>query len=181
MRAMTHIIYGVVVVVIHIVAVIRKVRATIPKVVGQVDVMVVDARVDDSHHNTFTRIAQFPNLVGMDLDDILRDFAGSHCGSGFLSIGNPVVFPSKTNDFDVVAIRQILNGRLGGIEIQGIGHPQDNRLCGHVVALHLGQRMTKVVLRSIGKRLQLVDNKLTTLGAVDIIVGTTVHLCPIVL
>ena len=123
MRAMTHIIYGVVVVVIHIVAVIRKVRATIPKVVGQVDVMVVDARVDDSHHNTFTRIAQFPNLVGMDLDDILRDFAGGHCRSGFFTIGNPVVFLGKTHDLDVVAIRQILNGRLGGIEIQGICHP----------------------------------------------------------
>ena len=123
MRAMAHIVYGVVVVVIHIVAVIRKVGSAVPKMVGQVDVIIVDTRVDDSHHNTLTCIAQFPYLVGMDLDDILRDFAGGHCGSGFLSIGNPVVFPSKTNDFDVVAIRQILNGRLGGIEIQGICHP----------------------------------------------------------
>ena len=51
MGAVLKVIHRVVVVVEDIVAMMRELRATVPKVVGKVEMVVVDTRVDDGHHH----------------------------------------------------------------------------------------------------------------------------------
>ena len=125
MRAMTLVVHGVVIVVKYIVTMIWEIGSAFPKVVGQVDMVVVDTRVDDSDYNTFARIAQFPHLIGTYLGDILSDFARGRGRLRFFAIRNPVMLHGKTDDFNVVATSEVLDGRFCGIEIQGIRHPQN--------------------------------------------------------
>ena len=68
-------IHGIVVVVEHIVAVIGKFLAPVPKVVGHIHMTIVDTRIDERHHDTFTLAAKSPCLVGFHLNDIRGDFA----------------------------------------------------------------------------------------------------------
>ena len=114
----------------------REIGSAFPQVVSQVDMVVVDTRVDDGDYNTFARIAQFPYLIGTYLGDILSDFA---CGRGrlrFFAIRNPIMLHGKTDDFNVVATGKVLDGRFCSIEIQGICHPQNGGFRHQTVALH---------------------------------------------
>ena len=72
-RTVTVVVHWVVVVVLHIVAMVRKLGTAVPKMVGHIHVVVVDTRIDDSHHNAFTCVSQVPHLIGANLNDILRD------------------------------------------------------------------------------------------------------------
>ena len=70
MRPMAMVVYGVVVVVIDIIAMMGKFRATVPKMVGKVEVVVVDTSVNNGYHYALACVAQAPNLVGVHLCDI---------------------------------------------------------------------------------------------------------------
>ena len=174
-RAVAVVVHRVVVVVINIETMMRKLRSTIPKVLGKVDMVVVDTRVDDGHHDALARVAQIPHLVGTHLDDVLRDFARGRSRTCFFAIGDPVAFDGIANHLNVIALRKALNCHLVGLEAQGVGHPKDGRLGRHAVALHLGKRMAKVILRSRSELLQFVDHELAALGAVDEIVSTAIE------
>ena len=67
---MAMVVNGVVVSVVDVIAVVGKFRTAVPKVVGKVEVVVVDAGVDDGHHHALSRVAQVPYLVGIHLGDI---------------------------------------------------------------------------------------------------------------
>ena len=73
MRPVPHVIHRVVVVVVNIVAMMRKLVATVPKMVGQIDVLVVYTRIDDGYHDTLSTIAQLPYLIGAHLKHIWRN------------------------------------------------------------------------------------------------------------
>ena len=175
------VIHRVVIVVPHIIAVMRKLRTAIPEVVSHVKVVVVDACVDDGHHNTCSRVAQLPHLVGTNLQDILRDFARGESRMRCVVLRNPVIFFCKADDFNVVATSKVLDGRFRCIEIHGIRHPQNGGLRHHAIAFHLGERMAKVVLRIGSEVLQLVHHKFAAFGTRGKVVGTTVELCTVVL
>ena len=64
---MAMIIHGIVVVVDDIIAMVRKFRATVPKVVGKVKVIVVDTCVNNGHHHALACVAQVPYLVSIYL------------------------------------------------------------------------------------------------------------------
>ena len=70
MCSMTVVVNGVVVVVVDIIAMIREIRATVPKVVSKVEVIVVDTRVDDGHHHALACVTLVPHLVSIHLGDI---------------------------------------------------------------------------------------------------------------
>ena len=126
-RTMTIIVHGVVVMVVNVEAMVRKCVATIPKVVSHVHMTVIDTRIDERHHDTFTLIPQVPNLVGTNLKDIRRDFAHGSRLTSHITFRNTIVLHGKADDGNVVTKGYRLNSRLSGIEVQGIGHPQDNR------------------------------------------------------
>ena len=159
----------------------REFCSTVPEVVGHIQVVVVDTRIDDGHHNAFTRVAQVPHLVGTDLGDVWGNLARGRGGSSLFPIGNPIALNVITDDLDIVATRQIGDGRLIGRKAQSVSHPKDGRLGGHVVTTHFVQRTSQVELRGLGKGLQLVDDKLAAFGTRGEIVGLTVHLSPVVL
>ena len=145
-RAVAMVVHGVIVVVINVVAVVREFRSAVPQVLGKVDMVVVDTRVDDGHHDALSRVAQIPHLVGTNLGDVRRDFARVRSGTSLFAIRDPVTFDGIANHVNVIALRKALDGSLVGLEAQGVGHPEDVRLGGHAVALHLGEGMTQVVL-----------------------------------
>ena len=143
--------------------------------------IVVDTRVDDSHHNALTQIALLPHFIGTHLNDILCDFARSCSRTRHIVLRNPVVLLGKTHHLNVVAAGKVGNGCLCGIKIQGIRHPQDIGRSDHTATFHIIKCTAKVVLRSVSKSLQLADNKLATFCASDEIGGTMVELRTIVL
>ena len=180
MRSVALVVHGVVVVVVNIVAVIRELGAPVPEVVGHVEVVVVDTRIDNGHHNAFAREAHLPHLGGTHLDDILRDFARGRCRLGLFAIRKPVAFNGIANHLDIITLRQILDSCLVGIQTQCVGHPKDGRLGRHAVALHLGKRMTQVVLRGSSELFQLVDDEFAAFGTRHKIIGAAVELRAVV-
>ena len=114
MCTMAIIIHRVVVVAVKIPAMIREGLAAVPKVVLQVQMVVVDATIDDSHHYTLTGIAHVPHLVGLHLDDIGRDIArglGRSRGLVFRNHTHPLV---KADGFDILTLGQCLDGLFVG-------------------------------------------------------------------
>lgn len=66
MRTVSPIIGRVVVVIIEIVAVVRKFWSTIPEATGQVGVVEADTCVDEGNQHTLTCIALLPHLRSID-------------------------------------------------------------------------------------------------------------------
>ena len=178
---MAHIVHGVIVVIIDIIAMMRELGSTIPEVVRHIQVVVIDAGVDDGHHHAFTCITQGPHIVGIHLGDIRRNFARGRGRSGHFPIGDPIALYIITNDLDVIASRKVIDGGFICREAHGIGHPEDTRRGDHAHAFHLGERMAQVVLGGIGELLQFVHHKLTPFRTRREPVGATVQLGAVVL
>ena len=181
MRPVAFVVHRVVVVVHDVIAVVRKLLATVPKVVGKVEVVVVHSRIDDGHHDTCTRVAQFPHLVGLHLRDVRRGFARVGCRFGRFAFGNPLVLGVEGNGFNVSAFREVKNGGFCGLEIQRVGRPKAAHGRNHTVAFHLGEGALQVVLRNLCKGFQLIDDEVSALGFCWDEVGTTAQLQAVVL
>ena len=70
MRAVTVVVNRVIVVVVNIVAMMRKLVTTVPKMVGHVHMPIIDTRINKCHNNPFALITLVPNLVGTHLNHI---------------------------------------------------------------------------------------------------------------
>ena len=102
MCSVSHVIHRVVVVVVNIIAMMRKLVATVPKMVGQVDMLVIDTRVDDSYHDALSTIAQLPNLIGAHLKHIWRNLT---CRGGWFDgvVTQAVMLLVETDYGNVIA------------------------------------------------------------------------------
>ena len=135
MRSVTSVIHRVVVVIDKVITVVGVFTATIPKMVGKVDVVVVDTRVEDGHHDALSRIAQIPHVIGIYLGDVVSD-SPIHLGRCLFFVKQGVSHFIITDDFYVTTHGQVVDGLFGGGEAQGIGHPQVGWGGGHAVSFH---------------------------------------------
>ena len=145
-RAVTVVVHGVVVVVLHVVTVMRELGTTVPEMIGQVEVVVVNTRINHGHHNPFARIAQGPHLIGLDLRHVRGDFTRSGSGLGHFAIWNPIAFDSIAYHLNIRTSGKVLHCCFSSRKRESVGHPKYGRLGRHAVALHLRQRVTQIIL-----------------------------------
>ena len=74
MRPMAFVIHRVIIIVDYIVSMMRECISTIPQMVGQILMVIVDTRINDSNHYTGTSVTLRPNFFSVHLCDIRRDF-----------------------------------------------------------------------------------------------------------
>ena len=145
-RAVALVVHRVIVAIYDVVAVVRKFLASIPKVVGQIKMVIIDTRIDDGHDDTFARVTQFPDLVGVHLKDVGGGLpqCGGRCGG--LRLRNQVFFMVKANQFNVIALRKVEDNGFRGGKVQRIGRPKGSRLRDQAFLLHLGQTLPQITL-----------------------------------
>ena len=116
MGAMSMVVHGVVVMVENIIAVMRKFTAAIPHAVGNVDMIIVDTRIDETNYDAVARIACAIVVPNCRRVDHVNMPSIGFCGGGgdFLVLRNHLAHLIGDNHGNILAFSQLCDDFFAG-------------------------------------------------------------------
>ena len=165
-RAVSVVIHRVVILIIDVVAMMRELAAAIPHAVDDVDMVVVDARVDKGHHNAVTRIARsivVPHGRRVHLFDMPCQFFGCHRARP-LPLGNHGPFLVQDNPCHIATLGQLTDDLGIGLAAKAIERPERLHLGNETLILIAVEEIQHLALRVLAKSLSVADDESTALG-----------------
>lgn len=165
MGAVSVVVHGVVVLIENVIAVVRELTATVPHAIGDVDVVVVDARVDVADDDAVARVARtvvVPNRRCVDLVDMPG--VGSCVGRAtHLVLRNHLTHFVGDNHGNVLALSKLGKDYGTGRTAEAVERPEGFDIRYHIVGFETFKEIMHLGLRGLTKRLSIGDDEVTAL------------------
>ena len=82
-----------------------KFSTSVPEMVGEIDVVVVDTSIDDGDDDTIACVSYLPNIISIDLGDVLRQSAFTLFRFFYFLVPEHVLLLVKTNQHYIRVLR----------------------------------------------------------------------------
>ena len=162
--AVTIVVHRIVVLIENVIAVVRELAAAVPHAVGNIDMVVVDTRVDVADDDTVARIARavvVPNRRRIDFVDMPSIVS---CGrANFLVLRNHRAHLVGDNHGDIFALSELCDDVFAGRAAEAVERPEGFQVADQVFALVTIKKIKHLGLRGLTKGFPLGDDKVAAL------------------
>lgn len=162
--AVTLVVHGVKVLIENIIAVVGELAAAVPHAVGNVDVVVVDARVDEADDDAVARVARAAVVPNRRRVDFVHMPGVVSCGrANLLVLGNHRAHFVRDNHGNILTLGKLCNDFGIGRATEAVERPEGFQVADQVVIFVTFKKIKHLGLRGLTKCFSFGDDEIAAL------------------